>query len=335
MDGLLTADRSYSAPVIASQAEFEAEIEPILRSDAPIIAGPWLSELGFEVLYWIPFLRWLCGTYKISPRRIVVLSRGGVFGWYKGVAHRYVELFGLMSAKMFRRSAKERSRRQDGSIKQMHVDDFDKQYIELAAQRLKLAEHVVLHPSLMYRLFTPAWGSGSSLPMLPKLHYRALAAPAHPVLAELPPRFYAARFYARPSLPKTPENARFVQRSLDMLAERLPVVVFAQDLAVDDHGIFEVARRPNLVVFDQDMELRSNLEVQSAVMARAEATVGTSGGIMYVPMMYGRSALGVYSARHHLLETHGPALFRMSEAVGAKIAVGHVDALDLLLPRLP
>ena len=25
----------------------------------PILLGPWRSELGFEVLYWIPFLAWL------------------------------------------------------------------------------------------------------------------------------------------------------------------------------------------------------------------------------------------------------------------------------------
>ena len=24
----------------------------------PILVGPWLGEVGFELLYWIPFLRW-------------------------------------------------------------------------------------------------------------------------------------------------------------------------------------------------------------------------------------------------------------------------------------
>src|SRR5437899_2863013 len=33
-----------------------AKIWHIARSGKLIVVGPWLSEVGFEVLYWIPFL---------------------------------------------------------------------------------------------------------------------------------------------------------------------------------------------------------------------------------------------------------------------------------------
>ena len=37
----------------------EREIETIVSRDRLLVAGPWLSEVGFETLYWVPFLHWL------------------------------------------------------------------------------------------------------------------------------------------------------------------------------------------------------------------------------------------------------------------------------------
>ncbi len=46
----------------------------------PLILGPWLSELGFEVLYWIPYLRHLLHHH---PRdRLYVITRGGAGNLY-------------------------------------------------------------------------------------------------------------------------------------------------------------------------------------------------------------------------------------------------------------
>ena len=30
--------------------------------------GPWLGEVGFELLYWVPFLRWFAGRFECRPR---------------------------------------------------------------------------------------------------------------------------------------------------------------------------------------------------------------------------------------------------------------------------
>ena len=37
--------------------EVEHEIAKVATGNGPIIAGPWLAEVGYEVLYWLPFLR--------------------------------------------------------------------------------------------------------------------------------------------------------------------------------------------------------------------------------------------------------------------------------------
>jgi hypothetical protein len=54
----------------------------IARSRLPVIVGPWTGEVGFELLYWIPFLQWVRETFPIDPARMIVISRGGVASWY-------------------------------------------------------------------------------------------------------------------------------------------------------------------------------------------------------------------------------------------------------------
>jgi len=39
-----------------ASARFERDFEAVVAGADPIIAGPWLGEVGFELLYWVPFL---------------------------------------------------------------------------------------------------------------------------------------------------------------------------------------------------------------------------------------------------------------------------------------
>ena len=54
----------------------EREIDDVVNSGRTILAGPWLSEVGFETLYWIPFLRWVKLAFRLDPSRVVAVSRG-------------------------------------------------------------------------------------------------------------------------------------------------------------------------------------------------------------------------------------------------------------------
>ena len=69
----------------------ERDLERAIEGSAPILAGPWLSEVGYEVLYWVPFLRWVKAAYRIPDERIVVMSRGGTASWYRDISPHYVE----------------------------------------------------------------------------------------------------------------------------------------------------------------------------------------------------------------------------------------------------
>ena len=43
----------------------------------PLIVGPWLSEVGFEILYWLPFLNWVKTYRHFDPERPARVSTTG------------------------------------------------------------------------------------------------------------------------------------------------------------------------------------------------------------------------------------------------------------------
>src|SRR5687768_14537439 len=130
----------------------------------PIIAGPWTSEVGYEALYWLPFLAWAADRYGVRPERMIALSRGGTQAWYRGVASRYAEIFDLVEPAEFARQGA--ARRERGDQKQMELSDFDRELIRLAMSRLGVADAAVWHPGLMYQMFRSFWYGDRSLDFL-------------------------------------------------------------------------------------------------------------------------------------------------------------------------
>ena len=110
---------SERARAVQTEWQVEREIAQVARGRHPIIAGPWLSEVGFEVLYWIPFLRWFEDRFRVDRERVVAVSRGGVAGWYADVAGAYVEIFDHCAPDMFHaRNSERRTRDEGGGQKQ-------------------------------------------------------------------------------------------------------------------------------------------------------------------------------------------------------------------------
>ena len=68
------------------------------------VVGPWLGEVGFEVLYWIPFLHWLFEAPRHRARRPSPSSLAEACApWYDGLCDRYVEIFDSLTPDEFRR----------------------------------------------------------------------------------------------------------------------------------------------------------------------------------------------------------------------------------------
>ena len=303
----------------------ERELAAIRATDAPVIVGPWLSEVGIELLYWVPFLRRL----GLDPARVVGVSRGGVESWYDGLFGDYVDVFELMTEDELR-EALAASWDEQGGQKQFHVSSLDRTVIDAVSARQGLAGAHVLHPSVMLGLFSEYWlGRIPLAQVLPYLQFGALTPPA--VELDLPERYVTARFYFRESFPDTPANRRLVARSLERLAGGDPVVLLDTGVNIDDHSQVPLPEGTRVLTPLAGASAVENLRLQSAVLAGARAFVGTYGGLCYLANGYGVPAFALLTPPAPRLGlTHTAIARRISEATGGHLSIVATTALETL-----
>jgi hypothetical protein len=292
-------------------------------SRLPIIVGPWTGEVGFELLYWIPFLQWAMESFPIARERLVVLSRGGVAGWYGHVADAYVDAFTHVTPEEFRAATEAVKKQRTGR-------GFERKLLRAAMRERGLTRVHVLHPALMYDLFWSFWAYVSTVKQLDE-HTLFKRLPAPPPLDGLPASYVAARFYFSRCFPDTADNRAFVSRTLARLAERTDVVLLNTPFSVDDHSDVTL-RAPRVHTIAERMDPPTNLAVQSAVIAGARAFIGTYGGYSYLAPLYGVDSVGFYSRatfkRQHLDLAHR-AFGRIGAARLSAVDITSVTALDL------
>lgn len=289
----------------------------LARSERPIVVGPWCGEVGFELLYWIPFLRWLVERAHVDGQRLVVVTRGGAGEWYRDVAGRTVDIFDLIDAETFRNHA--------DTWKQHRISAFDRRLIAGAIANAGVHRVRLLHPQVMYRLLTAYWKEEAVLePIASFLKYAPLPAPPrHPVAAGLPAEYVAAKFYFSQSFPDTPANRTFVQRTIAQAAEQMPVVLLTAGAQLDDHHDATVPTGSGVRVVSADV--RDNLAAQSAVVAGARRFIGTYGGFSYLAPLYGVDSLSFFSARDKLVPFH----LEHAQRVFGTARLGRFVALDV------
>ena len=313
-------------------------LRDVSESRHPIIVGPWLSEVGFEVLYWIPFLTWATGQFALARDRLIVVSRGGAHLWYRDIAEHYVDIFDLMSVKQFRQRNEARWR-EDRRQKQMAPGALDQRIIELVKKQRGLTDVAVLHPAVMYRLLRFYWYEKGAVSLLQRhTVYRPFrAVDAGQLLKTLPRNYVAVRFYFRPSFPDTPENRVLVGRLIRTLAKRTPVVLLNTGLSIDDHQDFDPGTGMGVHTIDHLMTPTGNLEVQSAVIAHARAFVGTYGGLSYLGPFYGVPSIALFSNAAELVPAHLDVSRRLSRRLDAPLVtldVREVAMLEMLFDTL-
>ncbi len=277
-------------------AEETRQAVTLMRSTGrPIVVGPWLSETGFELLYWIPFVRWAQRYGHLRPGRVVAISRGGAAPWYHGLADRYVDVFDLVSLEEFREGNDRRILAQDGQ-KHYEATGFDREIVRRAVERLGLPDHEWLHPGLMYSLFRAVWLQLAPFDLARAFTVpRALSVAREPRLPDLPARYIAVKFYTNQALPQDPANERFVTGLLDRLGRRGDLVLLQTGLALDDHGEFTGGAPGHIHRVDHLMTPSNNLEIQTRVIAGADALVTTYGGFSYLGPLLGVKTLAFYS----------------------------------------
>ncbi len=298
--------------VAASAAAVESEIARIGRSGGPILVGPWLAEVGYEVLYWIPFLRWFQDAYGIAPERLVVVSRGGIRPAYAELAGTYVDLFDLMTpVELAARNATRQSTDEGGGQKQSAAGDLDRDVIDAVSSRVGLPPAATLHPSLMFRLFRDVWHGNLPLDLLrTRTRYRVTPGPWPVPFPDLPADYVAAKIYGGPALTATDETRRAVRAVVAAAARKAPVVVLDTDFGIDEHRDFDLSGIPNVITLGTRLDARTNLGTQVAAIARARGFVGTCGGLAWLAPLLGVPTVALLDSERFL----GPHLATMRHA---------------------
>jgi len=294
-----------------------------VRRGEPIVVGPFVGEVGYELLYWVPFVRKLLREHGVDRERVTVLARGGAAVWYEDVAAHSIEILELVDPAAFPQRLGER-RSRERHAKQAAVDAFDLELVRLARERG--ADGYVVHPLLMFLRFRFVWeGLLPPESALALGDYRMLAAPPPP--AGLPAQSVAVKAYFSDSLPDCAETRQTLDALVERLAERREVVLLANPTQLDEH---EEWTRRGARLHTLELEPRTNLAAQTAAVAAAEGLVCTYGGFAYVGASLGIPTVALY-AEHAFNPVHlavaRAAFATPLELVHAAEAAAAVDAM--------
>jgi hypothetical protein len=320
--------RVQASAVLARRrrGRLEQDLAALAAGTEPIVAGPWLGEVGFELLYWVPFLAWFAERFAVAPERLLVVSRGGTASWYARFAKHYSDVFEVVGPEQFREAHDQRVR-ELGEQKQTRVTAFDRELIERSTARAGVWQWQSLHPQRMYDALNPFWWGHLPLEWVHEhTRYTTLTRAALEGIPALPDDFVAVKFYFNECFPATAANRHFAARTIEAVASRRPVVVLSTGLRLDDHAEERVAiaQDGRVIYLPEGIDPARNLEVQSAVVARARAVVGTYGGFAYLPPFFGVPSHGCYS---------DAAGFSTRHLDVARSAFGHIGAAGLMQVR--
>jgi hypothetical protein len=306
------------------------ELARLVRGTDPIIVGPWLSEVGYEVLYWIPFVRWIKSTYHVKSDRLLVVTRGGASAWYRDITPHAVELFDLMSPQEFLQRNNQRAAEGGGTVKQRGQTPMDDAIVREVMRREGLRSARVLHPSFLYRLFQQFWlGHRAPSFLERRTHYRLIEAPAI-ALPALPRDYVAVKFYTAASLPPTAPHRRLLQSLVLRLAATGDVVMLDTGLTLDDHEDYTFEAASRIHSLRGALRAEDNLAVQTAVIARARSFVGTCGSLAWLAPLLGVETTAVF-ADPQFLHGHLQVARRVYQVCGAaRFTPFDIAAIDQL-----
>lgn len=251
-----------------------------------MIVGPFSGEPGFELLYWLPYLR----AHGIS-KADVAITRGGAGVWYPCEARDAYDLIGFDE---YRRlfAARYMVTRVQKSFGPGDV--LDEAILRAAGGDAQI------HPASMYQRLQDA----ADWP------FEALPKPAPPDGIE--GSYIAAAFYTSHQLP--PNQGHRVASVMQRLADKGSRIVALRPLqSIDDHGSVPIPEHENVEVVTYGPN--ESLAVQSRVIAHAEAMIGTYGGLSYLGPLY-----GVPTKAFHTMQPdpiHSAREDQMAEQLGA------------------
>jgi hypothetical protein len=309
----------------------EAAVARAAREGRRFLVGPFLGEVGFELLYWIPLVRRLLAEHLVPRERVTVLARGGAAAWYRDCAKHSVEVLDLVPPEEYLEELIER-RRRAGTTKQFFPDTLDSRLTRLALDRI--GDATVVHPLLMYSRLRFLWEGLQPASQAPLLaDYRRLDWEERPLPPGCPADYVAVKLYFSDLFPDGEASRKLATRVLEQLGDETEVVVLTSGLQLDEHREW-VPSGGRLHDSSAWVTPQDNLVVQTGLVARSRAFVCTYGGFSYLGPMLGVPTLALqveappaYSRVHlSVLRAAFPeADYTVMEPDGLDVAAGFAD----------
>jgi len=282
---------------------------------SPVVVGPCLSEVGFELMYWIPFVRRLTERFGLHPEQVTVVSRGGVAAWYDDIAACYIDVLDVFDADEYEVRLTRR-RAEAGDRKQLSIARFDREILDRTGGRQC---PTIVHPSLMFLRLRYYWsGERREAALERRTRFRMFS---HEAITALPPPdaapecYIAFKAYFSDCFPDTGDNRAVLGLMIEHLAEAGDVVVLSAPRGLDDHHDWEPPSGDRIHRAAAWLTARDNLAVQSALIARAESLYCTYGGFASLAPLLGVDAVTFYSTPNHN-RVHLGVARRMARDVG-------------------
>jgi hypothetical protein len=268
----------------------EAAVARAAREKRHLLVGPFLGEVGYELLYWIPAMRRLLAEHGVTRERVTVLARGGAASWYRDCAAHAVEVLDLVPPQEYLPAVVER-RRREGGTKQFFPDSLDTRLTRLALERIGPA--AVVHPLLMYsrlRFLLEGLQPPADAPRL--ADYRPLEWEQTPLPPGCPSDYVAVKLYFSDPFPDREASRGLAASVLEELARESEVVVLTSGVQLDEHREWVPAGR-HIHDASRWVTPQNNLTVQTELVARSRAFVCTYGGFSYLGAMLGVPTLAL------------------------------------------
>jgi hypothetical protein len=335
------ARRQWRIQSRAYQAQ--RELRDAAAQPGRIVLGPWLSEVGFEVLYWIPLLRWAAkesGTW--DPARVTVVTRGGAAAWYGGLADDAFDVFERMTPQELKEHHQRKIDENRGQ-KQLLPEPIDREILGDLEPRLGGEPYTVIHPGMMFRLFRSFWSRRRPMAyvtdrtVFDPIAHVTLSPDVEAAVAALPRPYIAVKPYFSSCFPDTEENRHWLAQTLRALSEQTHVVLLGTPFTVDDHDDYALDGE-RITDVAHLMRPEDNLAVQTRVIQDAAALFTTYGGFSYLGPFLGVPTYS-FHAEENFNQLHLDVMARAgkrlrslgADAEFASFSVGHARSFERLL----
>lgn len=276
-----------------------------------VLFGPWTSEIGFELLYWIPYLK---KNFKLENKKIIIISRGGVENWYKfSNYYKYFNLLDLVSSSEIKNHFD--IKKSIGGQKQFFLEDFDKKIIQKVKEKLKINSIEVIHPKEMYNFFKPYWSGLYSYGFRTIVEKEMKFNELDKIDLKVK-NFVACKIYSSSILNIDQNKEIYSQKIKIILNEILKKfnIIFLNFETDDDHQVINfdgLNTNENKFFFFKDLvknlDIQNNLKIQSTIVSQSEFFLGTYGGFAYLPAYYNKHSVGLWNDNSKLIYRHQSA----------------------------